>query len=295
MYVVGISVVFFLISVANSDNTEVFTTHDSTCICNSFTNGCTCVLEWNNFVSEYKDVNEIITCNRHYCVLSDESSVLRCSGRVFSSMAGNLEFNPLHLNGTASVEANVLPVGSLFMGYNLITEYFEVNARTHYPLGVESMRCNGPYGTCVQVVGSDAPECFGIPGDVVFYDEIMSFFVGAGVQSSAAFPLLLGVHYFFRKRPGALYGVSTFAVHPLCFIGAFALVNYGIHAFFVKVYTYVIGCAAGAVVSGLLVRGIMACRFKAGAVGLDDREQSAGLIGGETETETETEIELGAT
>ena len=280
-----------------------FATHDFSCTCSQMNPICSCYFNWARSVFQFNDVSKVQACYRHACFQVGKKE-LTCSGRVFSTLGKNKYFNPLtpiEGNKGFSLGDSVLEIDHGYLGYNLNTAYLEFNAKTVFESAITNFTCDGRYGTCVDTKDGKR-QCFGIPKDIVFHDDFVSFILGVLIQIAISFPIFLSMRYVLKRRPNALYFCSVIFAAPLSMMISFIIVNFA-KAFFVKMYIFIIGGGVGLVLADLSAKVLIRvvtwlCMSK-----IDQDmiiEQSTELIskndeeeeGDETESKQSTVVEL---
>lgn len=291
--------ILFTLLICTLGEIERFQTTDFNCRCDTVDGICACYMRWADTEEQYKNVKKHAHCNRHACFLHEDGK-LNCMGRVFSTLSGNKIFNPLTPNlsnkGFDLSDGTVMEIDSDFRGFNLKTAYLEYNVFTTFTGEVLDVTCDGNYGTCVKIKNGE-DVCFGIPSDITFFNEFLSFFLGILIQFALALPIFFIAKYLLRRRPSLLYFCSILVTAPCSIVLSVIIINFTTNLF-VKMYIYIIGSGIGLViadlVASLLLRVLIYCCMSKVDIEMI-KEQSTELIPKEGKTEQEQKEEENVT
>lgn len=283
----------------NETNVGVFVNHLSSCNLNHVTGNMLCINQDFNTVIQYHDVKQVAMCPYHYCVLFNNEVEYSCTGYVLTLIGGKMDhhLNPLTPNNslvgfTGNPDDDHVVVGTMFLGFNVLINFFEQDVDNHVTNPIDSIKCMDPYSTHISYKdGSE--EMFGAY-DIKFRGMIPSLLIGVVIHCSISFTLYIFTFSFIKCGRDSTF--MNLCLNPLITFLCCILILFVAEDFVVKVYPFIIssifGIVIGYILASILFNSILYCRRKKKSfddVRIQNEEQTRFVISEDNDDDTDNE------
>lgn len=240
---------------SNNSDIEIFVNHLSSCNYNKETKNMVCVSLNYNTIVQFHNVKDVAMCDYHYCILYDNQVDYSCSGYTYTLIGGSMQthINPLSVNvsNVGIISEERIPIGTLFLGYNIIIDYFVQNVvNLNSSEYIKSISCGDKYSTKINYLDNTSIE-FGA-NNIVFHGTFESLILGSLIHSAFACFIYL-ILFCFSKSTNYML---NFMVVPIMTIMLCYLILFVAERFIVKVFAFVLSSLCGILVGYLMAQTI---------------------------------------
>lgn len=284
----------------NETNVKVFVNHLSSCNLNHLTGNMLCINQDFNTVIQYHDVKQVAMCPYHYCVLFNGGMEYSCTGYILTLIGGKMDthLNPLTPNVTfigftGNPEDDHVEIGTMFLGYNVLINFFEQDVDNHASKPISEIRCMDPYSTHIEYQDGSI-EMFGAY-EIVFRGTIPSLLIGVLIHCSIAYVMYMFTMSFCKCGKDSTC-VNLCFVPLITFLSCF-MILFVAEKFVVKVYPFVIssifGIIIGYILASITFNSIMYCRRRGAKLSdngrIDVEESTQFVISNDNDEDTDSE------
>lgn len=278
----------------NETNVGVFVNHLSSCNLNHETGNMFCINQDYNTVIQYHDVKQVAMCQYHYCVLFEGLKEYSCTGYVWTLLGGKLNkhLNPLtpnkdYVGFTGNPDDDHIEVAQIFLGYNILINFFEQNVDNEAQKDISHISCSAPYSTTVTYQDGTS-ETFGAH-NIKFRGMVESLVLGILIHSSIA--LVLYLFTLLYCNCGRFNTAMNLCIIPLITFLSCYMILFVAEQFVVKILEFIIssifGIVIGYILASILANGITYCRGSAIDNRVDTEESTQFVIDEDVEDHTE--------
>ena len=282
----------------NETNVGVFVNHLSSCNLNHDTNNMLCINQDYNTVIQYHDVAQVTMCQYHYCILFKGNLEYSCTGYILTLIGGKMDkhLNPLTPNSSlvgfsGDPGDDHVSVGYVFLGYNILIDFFEQNVDNDVSKPIDTISCMEPYSTHV-LYKDGSEEIFGAYG-IIFRSIFESLVLGVLIHGTIAFILYIFALSFCRCANSTTV-VNLFLIPLITLISCF-LILFVAEDFVVKIFPFtissVIGVILGYIIASIVFNSILYCKGNKRNNNIDIEENTQFVIDGDGDDESENENE----